>query len=333
MIASSAFVLTALTMTGIYMKSNNEKQMDDGYTIDFTALEDNVPNKYQEIARNEMEEQILAEDLSPEGNLDNDLDYMPMEVGSGLVELPGLTESQTELPKEDPAVEEVQEPVMDNTPIVAEKPVAQEQAETDIPAGSTPIVERVPDAEDTPILDAGEIPADAAGILPETDEGQTAQSGQTGETQQMESNEPADRSLHYAENEGLLRPVDGEVLIPYSMDSSVYFTTLAQYKYNSALMLVAREDTPVLACAEGRVISIFENEEIGHAVTMELGDGYQLTYGQLKNITVSLNDYVEAGQFFAQVASPTKYFCTEGSNLYLRLTQNGDPVNPERLFR
>ena len=38
MIASSAFVLTALTMTGIYMKSSNVEQQDDGYTIDFTSF-------------------------------------------------------------------------------------------------------------------------------------------------------------------------------------------------------------------------------------------------------------------------------------------------------
>ena len=45
MIASSVFVLAALTMTGIYMKSNNTEEQGDGYTIDFTALEDNVENK------------------------------------------------------------------------------------------------------------------------------------------------------------------------------------------------------------------------------------------------------------------------------------------------
>ena len=52
MIASSVFVLAALTMTGIYMKSNNTEEQGDGYTIDFTALEDNVEDKHEEIAQN-----------------------------------------------------------------------------------------------------------------------------------------------------------------------------------------------------------------------------------------------------------------------------------------
>ena len=98
-------------------------------------------------------------------------------------------------------------------------------------------------------------------------------------------------------------------------------------------MIAADEGTAVSACAEGRVIDIFENEEIGQAVTMELGDGYQITYGQLKDLNVSMNSYVREGENIGAVASPTKYYIVEGSNLYLKLTVNGTPVNPESLFR
>lgn len=88
----------------------------------------------------------------------------------------------------------------------------------------------------------------------------------------------------------------------------------------------------VSACAEGRVINIFENEEIGHAVTMDLGDGYMITYGQLNGINVTLNSYVAPGDVIASVAAPTKYYSREGSNLYLQLTKDGVPLNPESLF-
>lgn len=45
MLASSAFVLAALTMTGVYMKGQNVESKDDGYTLDFTALENNADDK------------------------------------------------------------------------------------------------------------------------------------------------------------------------------------------------------------------------------------------------------------------------------------------------
>ena len=88
----------------------------------------------------------------------------------------------------------------------------------------------------------------------------------------------------------------------------------------------------VTACAQGKVTSIFENEEIGKAVTLDLGDGYEATYGQLAEITVKENAYVNPGETIGNVAAPTKYYSAEGSNVYFALTHNGDPVNGEALF-
>lgn len=311
MIASSAFVLSALTMTGIYMKSNNTEKQDDGYMIDFTALEDNAEEKFQEIADNQGTEvdnhadtgnsvddliNNITEDID---SLKDDLDYIPMEAGSGLVTIPGLTDGISE---EVTNANEVKENEM-------EKP-AKDTDSTVSPAPS-PAPSPVPEAKTEPETQ------------PETE--QRAESA--------EEREVISRTLHFAESDGLLRPVSGEVLIPFSMDSSVYFSTLDQFKYNSALMIGAAVGDTVSACAEGRVIDIFQDSEIGHAITMELGDGYKITYGQLENINVTLNSYVDRGQAIATVAAPTKYYSVEGSNLYLKLTADGTPVNPEALFR
>ena len=54
--------------------------------------------------------------------------------------------------------------------------------------------------------------------------------------------------------------------------------------------------------------------------------------GQLKDIEVTKNSYVNAGDTIGSVAAPTKYFSVEGSNLYFELTKDGEPVNPENLF-
>ena len=244
MLASSAFVLAALTMTGIYMKSRDVESEDNGYTIDFTALEESVDDK--EIAQN-TEPNLTNE---PE-MLEDDLDYPPMEVGSGLVEIPGLTDNLME--------------------------------EADLAHA-----EQLPD-----ISEMTEQPA-----VEPIEEMETAQEEEPEETPEAAEHEEAssqdvvvDRVLHFSETNGLLKPVSGDTVIPYSMDRSTYFSTLDQYKYNDAVMIGAEEGAVVSACAEGRVINIFENEEIGHAVTMDLGDGYLITYGQLNGINVTLNSY------------------------------------------
>lgn len=109
MLASSAFVLAALTMTGVYMKGQNVESKDDGYTLDFTALENNADDKMQEISEYNEEHLLKEEENIPEltanntaGNeiaaapvTEDDLDYLPQEVGSGHVEIPGLTDQET----------------------------------------------------------------------------------------------------------------------------------------------------------------------------------------------------------------------------------------------
>lgn len=286
MLASSAFVLAALTMTGIYMKSKNVESEDNGYTIDFTAMEDNADDKYQEIAQNTESLQESAPEM-----LEDDLDYTPMEVGSGLVELPSLT---------DDISEEVETP-----------PTDQLLSEADLALMEKPDV--LP--EEAP---KEEVPAET----PDTTEDEEVTSQDV----------IVEKTLNFSESDRLLRPVAGEVMMPYSADKSIYFATLHEYKRNHAVMFRAEEGTVVSACTAGKVINIFEDEEIGHAITMDIGGGYTITYGQLKDITVALDSYVDPGEAIAYVAAPTKYFCKEGCNLYLQLMKGQDSVNPESLF-
>ena len=49
MLISSVFVLTALTMTGFYVKEKNEADKD-GYVVDMSALENKTEEKTKEIA-------------------------------------------------------------------------------------------------------------------------------------------------------------------------------------------------------------------------------------------------------------------------------------------
>lgn len=312
MIASSAFVLAALTMTGVYMKNKNEVK-DDGYSIDFTSLENNVDNKADEIIGKIESQQNLYDNEIPspslalsdipnpvqnqqgkevtENNvLENDLDYMPLEeAGSNLVEIPNLTEKEkvVEEPK-DKLEDNKQE---DNKPSDSVKEEKKEEKEN-----TTDQQEKEPEKAPT-----------------------------------SANNVTVAKELHF--NQILNRPSSGDILLHYSMDSSIYFPTLEQYKYNPAVVIGASQGDIVNACAEGKVLSIFENEEIGKAVLLDLGDGYQATYGQLDEIAVAEGSYINAGEKIGIVAAPTIYYSVEGTNVYFELTQNGNAVNPEGMFQ
>lgn len=135
-------------------------------------------------------------------------------------------------------------------------------------------------------------------------------------------------ALSFSPQEGLVWPVVGKVLINYSMDKTVYFPTLQQYKYNPALMIEAAEGKTITAAADGRVSRVYHDVQYGNCICVELGDGYELTYGQLGNIELQEGDYMKTGDVIGTVAAPTKYFSKEGANVYFKMTKDGEPCDP-----
>jgi septal ring factor EnvC (AmiA/AmiB activator) len=136
------------------------------------------------------------------------------------------------------------------------------------------------------------------------------------------------KNLDFLTKNTLAWPVEGEVLMEYNMDETIYFPTLNLYQCSRGVVIQAEEGTPVSAPADAVVTSIGMNEQIGNYMLLDVGDGYQVTLGQLKEISVSEGSQVEEGDLLAYVAAPTKYYSVEGDNLYLEVTADNEPVDP-----
>lgn len=135
-------------------------------------------------------------------------------------------------------------------------------------------------------------------------------------------------NLNYQPESGMIWPVEGNVILDYSMDKSIYFPTLNQYKYNPGIAIQSEAGTAVLSAAPGVVDSIVDTDETGLTMTVDLGNGYQAVYGQLADVTLSTGSYVEAGSQIATVAEPSIYYQVEGDNLYFQVLHDGSPVDP-----
>ena len=135
------------------------------------------------------------------------------------------------------------------------------------------------------------------------------------------------------EEDKLFWPISGNILMDYSMDKSVYFTTLDQYKYNPAIIIEGSVDESVMCGAQGLVKKIETIEETGTTLTLDIGDGYELIYGQLKELPVKEGDYVKAGDTIGYVSEPTKYYSKEGTNVYLEIRKDGENVDPMLLLQ
>ena len=139
--------------------------------------------------------------------------------------------------------------------------------------------------------------------------------------------------LHFDTEAGLLWPVDGAVILDYSMDKTIYFATLDQYKYNPAVIISGNVNDQVKAAASGKITDISTNEVTGLTVTMDLGDGYTAVYGQMKEVPYEVGAYLEAGNSIGFVSEPTKYYSMEGSNLYFAMEKDGTPLDPVDYFQ
>lgn len=136
------------------------------------------------------------------------------------------------------------------------------------------------------------------------------------------------QALTFSEADTLIWPVDGNVILNYSMDQTIYFATLDQYKYNPALIIAGEAGEPVLAAAEGRVTEIKTDVQTGNTIVMDLGNGYSAVYGQLDEIRVQEGERVDQGTVIGYVNEPTKYYSVEGCNLYFQLLKDDASVNP-----
>ena len=160
------------------------------------------------------------------------------------------------------------------------------------------------------------------------DDLQDEKNHENGETTDVSASAINLPDVNFSEDTLMEWPVNGHVLVDYSMDQSVYFPTLDQYKLSPAIAVQAVEGAPVLASVPGTVYSIEENAQTGTTVTMEIGSGYQAIYGQLTDLTVQEGDTVKEGEVIGYIGQPTKYYSKEGSNLYFAMKKDGEPVDP-----
>lgn len=135
-------------------------------------------------------------------------------------------------------------------------------------------------------------------------------------------------SLVFSEGSKLKWPVQGSVILEYSMDTTVYFSTLKQYKCNPGILIQSEPGAAVVSPANALVNEVGYNDEIGGYVSMSLGNGYEIICGQLADISVCEGDYVNAGDTIGVTAEPTSCYVVEGCNIYLELRKDDVTVDP-----
>lgn len=231
-------------------------------------------------------------------------------------------ESQRELAKAQEETKEQSESANTDNISNTEKDLALE--ENGLTAGGTDSADT--DSGETDGTDADNTDADG------TDEDgadETGKDGGSADGEKDTSQTAAEAAnVSFSENSKLLWPVEGVLLMNYSMDKTVYFSTLDQFKYNPALVIEGEKGDQVIASAPGIVKSIDKSAETGTTVNVDIGSGYELFYGQLSDVQVKTGDYVDSKTVLGYVGEPTIYYSVEGANVYFEMRKDGQPIDP-----
>lgn len=139
--------------------------------------------------------------------------------------------------------------------------------------------------------------------------------------------------LNFNENENMLWPVEGNVVLDYSMEHTIYDPTLDQYRVNDSISIEAEKGMSVKAAALGTVVSVTNDEQNGYTVVLEHGNGWQTIYSQLQgDVAVSENEVVEAGEVIGGIGDPSRYSVMLGNHLDFSVTKDGVSVDPKTIL-
>ncbi len=318
MLASSCLVLTALTVTGLYVR-NQRKELPEENVVDFTALE-------------EEESLTMLGSRTGDGAQDGE-NVSSGGQGEGTAADPDRTDFSGGQAAADGQADAAGVAGAGESADAAELAGADGQADAAALAGAGESADAAElaradgpaaadSAQEAAAADSGSAGEALAASASDAIAGEAASPGEDTDAMSISS------LLDFTDADTLVWPIVGNVLVNYSMDKTVYFATLDQYKYSPAIVIAAVEGEGITAAADGQVTDIYQDPETGTTVVMNLGDGYELTYGQLKDLAVSEGDMVETGDLVGSVAAPTMYYSVEGANVYFKLTKDGIPVDP-----
>lgn len=129
-------------------------------------------------------------------------------------------------------------------------------------------------------------------------------------------------------------PVEGQIVMDYSVDTAVYDKTLDQYRTNDSLCINAAADSEVTAAADGVVEAVSKDRVNGSSVVLNHGNGWKTTYSQLRDdVSVTEGQVVCEGDAIGRVGTPSIYSEALGTHLEFSVSHDEGSVDPKTLLK
>lgn len=215
------------------------------------------------------------------------------------------------------------------------------QLETEMPSGEVAEQESIED--ETVATSTSQEDANQAHTTQEVIE--TEEDAVASETFNSTTVEDVDTPF-FAEGDQMVWPVNGEVIVPYTDDTTRHWlsTALNQTMRTYGICIAAEEGTAITAPATATVVDIVEDAttldwykrvgDVGQVVILEHGNGYQTQIGvQGGKVDKSLlGQTIEAGTQIATVGAATGPFVDLKSNVYMQVRHDEQIIDPSNIL-
>lgn len=141
------------------------------------------------------------------------------------------------------------------------------------------------------------------------------------------------QNLNFDAAAGISWPLQGDIIMNYSIDHAVYHATLAQFRTNPAILIGCEAGAEVHSAVKCVVTKVENDAKTGVTVTTAIGGDYELKYGQLTESSLKVGDVLEEGDLIGNVAEVSRFYRLEGNNLYFQAMQGDKSINPMLLLR
>jgi murein DD-endopeptidase MepM/ murein hydrolase activator NlpD len=145
--------------------------------------------------------------------------------------------------------------------------------------------------------------------------------------EQQDTVSSIERSIEVLSNIPIGAPIDGRRTSGFGKRRSPF--SKRWHMHRGIDIAVARR-SPVLATADGTVVSSRYMRGYGRTIKIDHGNGIQTVYGHLQKMMVKKSDKVCRGQQIGQVGSSGR---STGPHLHYEVRVNGIPKNPTRFVK
>lgn len=124
-------------------------------------------------------------------------------------------------------------------------------------------------------------------------------------------------------------PVEGDIIMDYSMDMPIYWKTLDQYMVHGGIDIASDVGTPVQACAGGTVTKIEEDDGMGVSIEINHGNGLISVYSNLAaDGLIELGEVVTQGTVIGKVGQSAMFEFESPDHLHFEMKKNGEYADP-----